>query len=88
MTIEDIKRKCVEKGYDDAIVLENPSFCDSFVGFSNDGRVVYNYDQMIYDLMDDEDMTEEEAVDFISYNTLRAIPYMGPKAPIIVFPDI
>lgn len=30
-------------------------------------------------------MTEEEAVEFIDYNTFRAMPYMGEKAPIVVF---
>ena len=29
-------------------------------------------------------MTEEEAADFIGYNTLRAMPYM-PNSPIVVF---
>ena len=34
-----------------------------------------------------EDYAEEEAVEFIDYNTLRAIPYMGDKAPIVVYLD-
>ena len=86
MTLDELKKKCVDGGHEDAIVLENPSYCDSVIGFSADGRVVYDYTQMVFDLIDDEGMTEEEAVDWLQVNTLRAIPYMGPKAPIVVFP--
>ena len=32
------------------------------------------------------DWTEEDAVEWIDFNTLRTVPYMGEKAPIIVFP--
>ena len=32
------------------------------------------------------DWTEEDATEWIDFNTLRTVPYMGNKAPIIVFP--
>lgn len=32
------------------------------------------------------DWTEEDAIEWIDFNTLRTVPYMGNKAPIIVFP--
>ena len=56
------------------------------MGISEDGRVIYNYEQMVFCLVDDDGMSEEEAADFISYNTVRALPYMGPKGPIILYP--
>lgn len=30
-------------------------------------------------------MTDEEAIEWIDYNTIRAIPYMGEKAPIVMY---
>ncbi len=54
MTLDELKKKCVDNGYEDAVVLENPSYCDSVIGFSSDGRVVYDYTQMVFDLIDDE----------------------------------
>ena len=53
---------------------------------SDDGRAVYDYAKMIESLMEDEDLSEEESIDFVNYNTIRAIPYMGEKAPIILYP--
>ena len=82
------REKLIAAGHDDAIVLENPAYDEAIEGISEDGRVIYNYKQMVFCLVDDEGMTEEAAADFISYNTVRALPYMGPKAPIILYPDI
>lgn len=84
--MKDVKQRLAEAGYPDAITFENPNFEDSFIGITHDGRAVYDYEQMIFDLVDDEGMTEEEAIDWISYNTLRSIPYWGEKAPVVVFP--
>lgn len=80
------REKLIAAGHDDAIVLENPAYDEAIEGISEDGRVIYNYKQMVFCLVDDEGMTEEAAADFISYNTVRALPYMGPKAPIILYP--
>ena len=41
---------------------------------------------MIDWLMNKESLSEEEAIEWINYNTIRALPYMGDKAPIIMYP--
>lgn len=66
-----------------AIVFDGPDYDDAIVGVSHDDRVIYDYDAMVGILMDDG-MSEEEAVDFIDYNTIRSIPYAGPQAPIVM----
>ena len=35
--------------------------------------------------MNEDSMTEEEAVEFIDYNTIRTLPYI-PNAPIVASP--
>lgn len=40
---------------------------------------------MIKYLIEDDSMTEEEAEDFIGYNTLRATDYMSGNRPIVVY---
>lgn len=72
-------------GYENIIVFENPDYDAAIIGVSSDDRVVYDYDKMIACLMDEDGMDPEEAADFISYNTIRAIPYAGQGAPIIMF---
>ena len=74
----------VELGYEDAIVFENPSYDDAIIGTSHDDRVVYSFDKMVECLMKEDGMEYIDAVEFIEYNTIRAIPYFGPNAPIIL----
>lgn len=68
----------------DIILLENPRFENSIIGISSDDRVIYDLDLMIQDLMKENDMSYDEALEFIEYNTLRALPYYD-NAPIILY---
>lgn len=72
-------------GYDDAIVFENPDYDSAIIGVSYDGRIIYDYDLMVHHLMDIDEMTEMDAVDFIDYNTIRSIPYAGEHFPIVMY---
>ena len=75
----------LDLGYDDVIIFDNPSYEGALVGISWDNQAIYDYDLMVESLMK-EGMTHEEAEDWISYNTARAIPYMGEYAPILMCP--
>ena len=70
---------------EDAIVFDNMSYDGSIVGVTTDGRVVYDYDKMVEELMEDEGWSYEDAAEWIDYNTIRSIPYAGPGAPIIMY---
>lgn len=74
-----------DMGYDNSTIFTNPDYDDAIVGVSHDDRVIYDYDKMIEHLMEYENMTDEEAADFISYNTIRSIPYAGEYAPIVMY---
>jgi hypothetical protein len=71
--------------YEDSIVFDRPAFDNSIIAITTDGRAVYDYHKMVVELMEDDGISEEEAIDWIEYNTLRAIPYAGDMAPIVVF---
>jgi hypothetical protein len=70
---------------EDAIVFDNMSYDSSIIGVTTDGRVVYDYDKMVEELMQDEEWSYEEAVEWIDYNTIRSLPYAGDNAPIIMY---
>jgi hypothetical protein len=71
--------------YEDTIVFNNPSFDESIIGITTNGNAVYNYDKMVQELMNDDGVSEQEAIDWIEYNTIRAIPYAGAMAPVVMF---
>ena len=74
-------------GYEHSIVFENPDYDDAIIGVSHDDRVIYDYELMIEYLVENDGMTEEDAADFISYDTLRSLTYIGePLKPIVMYP--
>ena len=68
---------------EDCTVFDNHAYDNSIIGVSTDGRVVYDFDTMVQELMEDEGWTMEESIEWIEYNTIRALPYLGPNAPIV-----
>lgn len=80
---ETLKELLQFQGYENSVVLENPSYRNAVVGVSEDGRVIYSERIIIEDMMIDEGMTHEDAIDHFNYNLIRSLPYMGEKAPII-----
>ena len=70
---------------EDAIVFDNMSYDRSIIGITTDGRVVYDYDKMIIEIMEDEEWSYEDSAEWIDYNTIRALPYAGENAPIIMY---
>lgn len=73
-------------GYEDVLFLTNYSYDDALIGVTDDGRAVYDYEKMIEWLMKEEGWTDNEAVEWIECNTIRALPYFGEGAPIIMYP--
>lgn len=71
--------------YEDLLIFKNPDYDEAIIGVSHDDRVIYDYDKMLVYLMDKENMSIEEAADFISYDTIRSLSYRGPEAPIVMF---
>ena len=84
MTDPSIRELICDMGYEDAIVFDNPDYDKAIVGISDDGRVVYDYYAMIECLMETDGMSYEEAIDFISYNTIRAADYIE-NGPIVMY---
>lgn len=82
MTAEE---KLLENGYEGTVILSNYSYDDALIGVSAGGRAIYDYELMVEWLVTHEDMTEEEAAEWIDYNTIRALAYAGANAPIVMY---
>lgn len=73
-------------GFDNVVLLENHSYDGALVGVNTDGRAVYDFDKMVDWLIQQTGCDLEEATEWICYNTLRALPYWGAKAPVVLLP--
>ena len=79
------EEKLLKEGYEDVVVFENFSYDTALIGVTEDNRAVYDFDKMVEWLIDTESFSDmEEAVEWIQYNAIRALPYMGDRAPVIV----
>ena len=80
-----VEERILDSGYENVIVFANDDFEDALIGISDDNRAIYDFDLMVEWLMKQDNMDETEAVEFIEYNTIRALPYVGDGAPIIMY---
>ena len=79
------RQKLIENGFDEEIILlEEDIFVDSLVGTSSDDRAVYDFWEMVMELVEKTGITIEEAMEDIDYNIIRSLPCLGDKAPIVV----
>ena len=79
------KERLLEYGYEGVKYLVNESYDDALIGVSEDDRAIYDFGLMVEWLITKYDWSEDEAIEWIEVNTLRALPYMGDKAPIIMY---
>ena len=87
MTFRELREILLEKYGDCGIILLEPEYYDkAIVGNDDYGRVIYSYDKLVETLVEHDRMSEEEAMEWLDYNTLRAIPSMGMMAPIVMYP--
>lgn len=85
-------RDYLNETVDECIIFEDPAFDNSIIGVSDDGKhVIYDYEKMVKEFVDDNNISDDdgegimEAVDFIDYNTIRALNYMSDdNKPIVV----
>lgn len=81
---EKTKQLLSDWNLDDAVVFENPSYETAIVGYDvHSSRIIYDYERMIDYLVENEQMNEDEAVEFIDYNTIRSLDYIE-NHPIIL----
>ena len=67
------------------LMFDNPSFDKSVIGISLDNRLVYDLESMVEEYMEDNNCDYDTALEFIEYNTLRALAYNSDESkPIVI----
>lgn len=91
MNIQNLKEE-LESQYGGYAIFETPYFNEAIIGITSSGQLIYSYDKMVESLAkeyisegDKEDVAYENAIEFIEYNTLRTLPYMGEFKPVILY---
>jgi hypothetical protein len=71
----------IDQANPEAIVWDG--FDEAIIGRDNRGRLVYDIDLMVETLRRDDDMSDEEAMEFLDYNTLNT--FVGDLTPIHIY---
>lgn len=80
-----VEERLLDAEYDGITYLVNESYEDALIGVSEDERAIYDFDLMVQWLIDKYGWSETESIEWIEVNTIRALPYMGDKPPIIMY---
>ena len=77
--------KLLDYGYEDVQTFAGDEYDDALIGITTDNRAVYEFEKMVDCLMNKYGWSDIDAIEWIEYNTIRALPYFGAKAPIIMY---
>ena len=76
-------RDLLDELCENSIVYESPSFDNSIIGVSTEGSVCYSLSKMIKEFAQENECSEEEALEFIDYNTLNAYCSSGVMPTVV-----
>jgi hypothetical protein len=85
-SVEELCEYLEAQGHEETVFFENPSFVKAITGITDSEQLIYDYNLMIEAAMEEEGWTAEESIEWIDYNTIRSIPYMGSNHPIVSLP--
>lgn len=91
MVNNELREELKDRTDEPLLFFDDLSFDNSIVGLTHDDRVAYLYSKMIKEAMselssDTYECTEEDAIDWIDYNTIRALSYINDEhKPVIIF---
>lgn len=80
---QKIRDALCDMGHEEALLFDGPDYDEAIVGVTDEGQVVYDYDAMVKILVERDGMEEMEAIEWIEYNTIRALPYFD-NPPIVM----
>lgn len=58
-------------------------FPEAIIGITTDNALVYSMKKMVESL-ENEGMNNEDAIEYLYYNTLRTLPYMPAVRPVVL----
>jgi len=82
MTAEE---RLLEAGWEGITILKDYDYDSALIGVTHDGRAVYDFDKMVEWIAETEGCSYEDAMEWVDYNTIRALGYFGSDSPIVMY---
>lgn len=68
-----------------SLIFNNHAYDNSIIGVTINGNIIYDYDKMIRELMEDQNCSFDSAKEWIDRNTVLSLPYFPDPRPIIMY---
>ena len=79
-----MKKEFRNQLHNESVILEPQQCFNNAIIKVEDNKIVYCYDLIVENLMSFYEWDYNSALEWIEYNTIRSLPYMGKYAPIII----
>ncbi len=83
------KMDLLRSEYEDTLLIGNENdsvkYLDALVGVDHLDRAVYDYEKLVECFSKVDNITADEAREWIDFNVIRSLAYQGQRAPIILF---
>ena len=60
-------------------------FAKAIIGVTTDERIVYSYERITECLMETDDISEEDAIEYVDYNVVGSLNPKIEESPIIIY---
>lgn len=81
MTRSEIMDFVEAAGFESTLIAEGLD--SAFIGLTSDGVAVYSKNKCVRALMEDDGISEDEAIEFLEFNTYSC--YVGEMTPLFIY---
>lgn len=86
MVNKELREELISRVDDDLVFFDNLSFDNSIIGLTHDNRVAYLFSKMIEETKEQLNCNDTDAIEWLEYNTIRALSYFGHEnKPVIIY---
>ena len=83
--LEELEQWRTENEYDDMLIFADPDYASAVIGISETGTLIYSHEKMVEWLMQNYELSETDAIEFIETNTIQTLAFGSGKCPVILY---
>ena len=66
-------------------IFADPDYASAVIGFSETGALIYSHEKMIEWLMQNYELSETDAIEFIETNMVQTLAFGSGKCPVFLY---
>lgn len=88
MVNKELREELQSRVDNDLLFFDDLSYDNAIIGLTHDNRVAYLFSKMVIEAREQLQCDEADAIEWIEYNTIRALNYYTEEdKPVIIYDD-